>query len=343
MHTSTINPMFNPHQMALLRAGKAAGTSSFDVLVEAQLPTNEYTCFLYDECWLENPATLDKIAQGFRVSQSGEVAIGPYYHSLLAQRLPITRALIAQGVPFIVEFSDYLLKIERRNCSRPLDWLAFLTRQIHLAASEDIDYFFAEIANTLQNQLVIATESAMFRLNEIEFYYHGRNHPDPYVHKGAEQLKHLHWYFNQAGGLDLTFGDPDTGSYGGILLRGIQQLNTAGGIPAETDAYTLGPQLTMRALVASWGSAIKGAACLGLQQTPLPFQPSATPWRTARVGLVVRPDMEDQTAPFISRPYRFLVDEGYLARLTGKEKICQELGLAPAVVLRVLGYKPKWL
>ena len=336
--------MLNTHQIAILQANKAAGASSFDALSAADLPTNTYLGFLYDECWLDNPATLAKISQGFRASQSPEVAIGPYYHSALAERLPRTRELLAQGVPFIGEFADFLLAIERRNCGRPSAWLGFLTRQIHLAAAEDLDFFFAEMANTLQNQLVIRTENASFRITELEFYYHGRNHPDPYVHKGAEQLKPLHWYFNQATSLDLTFGDTDTDSYGGILLRGLKELDAADrDKQAATFPYTVGPQLTLRALVASWGSALNGAAYLGLQDNPAPFEPSATAWRTARVGLNSKTEAAGVANPYHARRYRFLADKDYLKRLPYKENICRELALDPATTREVLGYSPAWL
>ncbi len=207
-----------------------------------------------------------------------------------------------------------------------------------------MDYFFAEIAATLQHQLIVRTETKTYRITELEFYYHSRHHPDPYVHKGPEQLKHLHWYFNQATSLDLTFGDADTNSYGGILLRGLQLLNTA-----TTDEltpsypYLMGPQLLTRALFASWGSALHGATYLGLEDNPYPTAAPATGWRTARVGLSLRPDEEDPAQPYLSRPYRFLADEGYLSHLKNKENICRQQHMDAETVRRILGYKPGWL
>jgi hypothetical protein len=43
----------------------------------------------------------------------------------------------------------------------------------------------------------------------------------------------------------------------------------------------------------------------------------------------------------MTRPYRFIADEGYLAQLKNKEKLCEEFGLDEATTRRVLGYKPK--
>jgi hypothetical protein len=248
---------------------------------------------LYDACWLTDRASLPELLDGLRVANSPALGgfICQYYHTALAGRLPKTRYLIEQQVPFAAEFSEYLLAIDRRNHGRPKEWLHHLTQQIHEAQPEDVDYFFTEMAATLQHQLVVRTESKTFRITELEFYYHSRNHPDPYVHKGAEQLKHLHWYFNQATSLDLTFGDRDTNSYGGILLRGLQLLSTD---PADevTPAYPylMGPQLLTRALVASWGSALHGATYLGLDENPAPTEIPASAWRTARVGLSSKRD-----------------------------------------------------
>ena len=338
--------MFSPRQIDALKEGKAAHLPASRVITQAELPSSLYTYFLYDECWLTDLASLPELLDGLRVANSPELGgfICQYYHTALAERLPKTRYLIEQQVPFAAEFSEYLLAIDRRNHGRPKEWLHHLTQQIHEAQPEDIDYFFTEIAATLQHQLVVRTESKTFRITELEFYYHSRNHPDPYVHKGAEQLKHLHWYFNQATSLDLTFGDRDTNSFGGILLRGLQLLSTD---PTDevtpSYPYLMGPQLLTRALVASWGSALQGATYLGLEENPSPTEAPAAAWRTARVGLSFRPDEEDQARPYLARPYRFLADEGYLSHLKNKENICQQQNMDADTVRRILGYKPGWL
>ena len=333
--------MFSTRQIEALENGKATGLPASRVITEAELPTSNYTYFLYDECWLKDQATLPELLEGLRVANLPDLGgeICHYYHTGLAKRLPKTRFLLDNRVPFLAEFSEHLLLNERRDHGRPLDWLNYLTRQIHEALPEDLNFFFTELANTLQNEVIIRTETSAFRITELEFYYHNRDHPDPYVHRGPDQLKHLHWYFNQATSLDLTFGDPDTSSYGGILLRGLQQLT-----PSDSATpYISGPQLATRALVASWGSAIHGATYLGLDNNPTPFEPSESPWRTARIGLALKPDEEDSATPYISRPYRYIAGEGYLARLPNKEKICQQLGLPADTIRRILGYKPGWL
>ncbi|GAB3585596.1 hypothetical protein [Hymenobacter daeguensis] len=338
--------MLSSHEIETLKAGKAAHLPASRVITEAELSSSTYTYFLYDECWLTDQASLPELLEGLRVAGSPELGgfICHYYHTALAGRLPQTRYLIEQQVPFAAEFSEYLLAADRRNYSRPKEWLQYLTQQIHEAQPEDIDYFFTEIAATLQHHLVVRTETKIFRITELEFYYHSRNHPDPYVHRDAEQLKPLHWYFNKATSLDLTFGDRDSNSFGGILLRGVQLLSTA---PTDevtpSYPYIMGPQLLTRALVASWGSALNGATYLSLEENPTPTEAPPAAWRTARVGLTFRPDEEDTVLPYVTRPYRFLADEGYLSRLKNKESICKQQRMDADTVRRILGYKPSWL
>ncbi len=76
-----------------------------------------------------------------------------------------------------------------------------------------------------------------YRIVECEFYLYSSSHPDLFCHNNEMQLTTDQWYFHRAGtslqskykggtykGLDITFGDSD--SYGGILIRAVQSLET---------------------------------------------------------------------------------------------------------------------
>ena len=67
------------------------------------------------------------------------------------------------------------------------------------------------------------------RFTEIEFYYHGGTHLDPFTHRDPIQKSTGLWYFHRTNGVyrggsfkgvDLTFGGP--GAFGGVLIRGIE-------------------------------------------------------------------------------------------------------------------------
>lgn len=333
--------MFSRIQIEALEAGKAANSPAIRTLAQAELPASVYASFVYDEYWLSGQATIDELLATLRTALSelgGTLCYFP--HTTLAGRMAQTRALLAQRVPFITEFGQHLTHLERGS---PLQWLAYLTREIHKAEPEDVDYFFTEIAATLQHEIVIRTAASAFRITELELYYHGRNHPDPYVHKGPEQLKHLHWYFNKASSLDLTFGDKEANSFGGILLRGLQQVPLGPtDAPASADVYTSGPRNIVRTLVAHWGSALYNSFHFGLANAPEPTPRPMQPWRTQRFGLVLRTDDTSEN-PYFARTYRFLTDEGYLKQLKNKEALCQEQQMDADTAYRILGYKPGWL
>lgn len=102
---------------------------------------------------------------------------------------------------------------------------------------------FDHIARRILNRRILKVSSFTFRILEIEFYYYSCDHPDPYVHCHSEQLSNSAFYFHPKGGsfkgLDITFGDEKT--YGGILIRSIQNL--------ETFQIVEGPSLVVNHLI----------------------------------------------------------------------------------------------
>jgi len=95
---------------------------------------------------------------------------------------------------------------------------------------------FVEISEILMNQSVLMVKGNSFRLCEIEFYYKNASHNDQYVHSIQDQQTFEGFYFHKykngsykSGtykGLDITFGNIETGTYFGILIRSMLDLNT---------------------------------------------------------------------------------------------------------------------
>eukprot|EP01080_Neovahlkampfia_damariscottae_P009453 gene9453-1659_t len=93
---------------------------------------------------------------------------------------------------------------------------------------------FIEFSDFLLNQTVLTISDTQFRFTELEFYYTNETHFDPFTHKSDLQQQSGKWYFHtmpngsfKGGsfkGLDITIGNKD--AYGGILIRGIQNLET---------------------------------------------------------------------------------------------------------------------
>lgn len=98
------------------------------------------------------------------------------------------------------------------------------TFTISFDINDDIERQFRSIAEKLLNHSVIIVDDNQFRIIELEFYlFHPEHHPDPFVHCHEKQKTTMQWYFHESGlGLDLTFGTNEF--YGGILIRGIQDI-----------------------------------------------------------------------------------------------------------------------
>ena len=107
---------------------------------------------------------------------------------------------------------------------------------------------FNVLANRFLNKMVLYVNSKKFRLVEIEFYLHTKEHSDSYAHQDPDQLVYG-WYFHKKGnsyksgtfkGLDIAMGQnrgPENLRYFGILIRSIQDL--------ETGNVTEGPCLSV--------------------------------------------------------------------------------------------------
>jgi hypothetical protein len=105
----------------------------------------------------------------------------------------------------------------------------------------DYQVAFKKVADRLINshELVLNDEH-FFRLCELEFYfYHQTRHPDTFAHRHPEQVHYSNWYFHRQGtsstasykagtykGLDITFSSLNGSSYGGILIRSIENKQT---------------------------------------------------------------------------------------------------------------------
>ena len=106
-------------------------------------------------------------------------------------------------------------------------------------AEDKIKDKFTEIAKNLFNNFIIKTSYGDFRFEEIEFYFHSKNHPDYIAHPRKSEA--LIWYINDFGGIDINFkseakkqtpNNPwskycwDKESYyGGILIRQLKRIS----------------------------------------------------------------------------------------------------------------------
>lgn len=105
-----------------------------------------------------------------------------------------------------------------------------------LQKKENIDELFREYANKLLNNTVLNVKDNTYRICEIEMYYHDENHLDEYTHKDALQMEFNKFYLHRfktgtykSGTykcMDIAYGDKDTKTYFGILIRSIKNMDT---------------------------------------------------------------------------------------------------------------------
>ena len=130
-------------------------------------------------------------------------------------------------------------------------------------AEEEIKDKFDKIAKNLFNNFIIKTSYGDFRFEEIEFYFHSKNHPDYIAH--PRNCEPLIWYINDFGGIDINFkseaqkqtpNDPwskycwDKESYyGGILIRQLKRIS---------DEFILDSPLKVAELFRNLGCATEG-------------------------------------------------------------------------------------
>jgi hypothetical protein len=181
----------------------------------------------------------------------------------------------------------------------------------------DVSWFFP-IATRLLTQTQLIAGDCSHRLIEIEFYYFGPEHEDPFAHRDPLQRELGRWYFHKTGGtyrsgsfkgLDLTFGDGT--AYGGILFRGLETHNGAiidGPSLLVDHLLKVTHQRTVREL-----DALIAERTAWETTSPIRLEPSSPQDRfivpSARVGLTLKKAVPGSLEPqFIGRAYRFLTE-----------------------------------
>lgn len=112
---------------------------------------------------------------------------------------------------------------------------------------------FEIMAEKILNNSHLLVNGKTFRICEIEFYYHGKDHEDEYVHKNPDQAKYGVFYFHKyktgtykSGtykGMDMTYGDEDT--FFGVLIRSIYDI--------ENDEMIEGPCRSVNKVLELYG------------------------------------------------------------------------------------------
>lgn len=241
-------------------------------------------------------------------------------------------------------------------------WEQLLVDDDALLEPEAYDAEFARIADFLLNGCdLLVCGKERFRLCEVEAYYKGGYHIDPFTHCDARQQNHCAWYFHRSNGksyksgtykgLDVAFGKDKI--FAGFLIRSIERLS-------DGKLYE-GPCLTVNAILDIAGvdsvapfadDLMKGEwqAASTDDAHPLRLVPteSGDPrtdevHRCMRVGLTLKKqDQKEGRLRFIGAPYRFLTQMTRIKK--GSPNIIAALaheGLDPGEIAAMARRTPK--
>jgi hypothetical protein len=214
------------------------------------------------------------------------------------------------------------------------------------------DPAFAKMADVLLRRATLFIAGRPHRLTEIELYYFGEQHRDPFAHRAPIQDQLGVWYFHLAGtsyrggsykGLDITFGRAN--AFGGILLRSAESLDD----PLDrVEGPSLLVDRILRLTRAAHISDLVARFDLRIDspsgKSPLhlaPSEPRDVPvYRCARVGLLLKRGDLDEKSRWLARPYRFLTDPARTKK--GKPQLVVALhqaGAAAPEIARITGVR----
>ncbi|MRG94395.1 hypothetical protein [Polyangium spumosum] len=189
------------------------------------------------------------------------------------------------------------------------------------AADEAHGEAFRRAAHVLLNHATLHIAGAAHRLAEVEFYWYGPGHEDPFAHRDPIQVESGIWYFHRQGGtykggtykgVDIAMGRrPDT--YVGILIRTI--VEAASGAIIEGSCTCVDHVLartgmeSVAALVGSFDGSIDPREGSPLYLThDKPRGGAAEVFDSPRVGLTLKKGATPERRAFLGRPYRFTIE-----------------------------------
>jgi hypothetical protein len=93
-----------------------------------------------------------------------------------------------------------------------------------LIIENETEEVFEKIAQILFDKYAIQNHNSLYRLIEIEFYWHSTTHKDNSTYKRNHVDPNSgEWFFHYSG-VDIALKNEKTGGHGGILIRGIYDI-----------------------------------------------------------------------------------------------------------------------
>ena len=206
------------------------------------------------------------------------------------------------------------------------DWAPLFQRPADVEKPEVAAGWFTRIAERLLTGSRLMAGGQPHRFTEVELYYCGEGHPDPFTHRDPVQLTAGRWYFHRTRGtyrsgsfkgVDFTFGDGK--NYAGVLIRGL----------AKPDGTLVdGPSLLVDYLLSKTGADTVAQLDKAIAERPawdeenplqlVPAKPEGESdlVRCGRVGLTLKRASGGggEMPRYVLRPYRYLTEPRRIAK-----------------------------
>lgn len=221
------------------------------------------------------------------------------------------------------------------------------------STDEEFSRSFRRAAELLLDHATLYAAGARHRLVEVEFYWAGPGHDDPFAHKDPIQVHFGVWYFHRQGGtykggtykgVDIAAGHP--GTHVGILLRAIEDMET--GTPLIEGSCTVMDHILARtghssvaALAGSFDGSIEPSAASPLFLAHEDPGPPKEIFSSARVGLTLKKGATPERRRFFGKPYRFLSEPSQIKK--GRPNLVASLhreGRSVAEIARITKMAP---
>lgn len=194
---------------------------------------------------------------------------------------------------------------------------------IETTSRESIVESIENIAKDLITNKVISVNDSKFSIIDIEIYYWHKNHPDEYA-KGVEHTRPYGEFEMHRYGVDISLGNNENIGFGGVLIRGLYDLNELKPIKKPDVVRSIFNKLI-----------------LGSNRFELITE--KTPWtavfRSKRLNIGAA---DDAKRAFVDAPYKFMAKDVSIFRsYPDKEQIFKSSNLMESEVKDLLGYTLK--
>ena len=170
---------------------------------------------------------------------------------------------------------------------------------------KDYDIYFAEIAQELMCNYIIATDKAEYDIIDIEFYLYTPEHRDVITY--PREMDEGRWFFH-ASGVDITFRSTNS-IFGGILIRGLRKNN---------NEYIGGPQKCVNELWHDFDAFGSNGYPI-LKYSPSKFYSNRL-WRGKRWIKIKEEDREKRVKKWIENGFDRKAFEEYITNEYNEEK-----------------------